>query len=82
MSRFICPADMRIDVSIVTYNSERHLDDLIDSLCEQDIGSEKLNVRFVDNDSTDNTVARLKERVSIHGKKLRSASRLSRTRGI
>lgn len=67
MSRFICPPDMCIDVSIVTYNSERYLDDLIESLCEQDIGSEKLNVRFVDNDSTDDTVVHLKNHASRHG---------------
>ena len=61
------PADRRIDVSIVTYNSEKHLENLIDSLSKQDIGSEKLNVRFVDNDSTDSTRERLKEFASRYG---------------
>lgn len=68
MSQFRCPADVNIDVSVVTYNSERYLDDLITSLCEQDIGSKNLNIRFVDNDSTDNTVARLKDHASSHSK--------------
>ena len=53
-----CP---QVDVSIVTHNSARHLTGLFASLAEQAGSGALLRVTFVDNASTDDTVAALLE---------------------
>ncbi len=58
---------MEIVVSIVTYNSLAYLENLVSDL-EQYVSSERVNIVFVDNGSTDGTVDYLKSltRCSIH----------------
>ncbi|MEJ8855939.1 glycosyltransferase family 2 protein [Variovorax robiniae] len=51
----------RVDVSVVTFNSERWIDGFIDSLNALDYPKERLNLRFVDNQSTDETPRRLRD---------------------
>jgi len=48
-----------IDVSIVTYNSSKWVDGFFASLTAQEYPLQKLNLCFVDNGSSDNTVAEL-----------------------
>lgn len=48
-----------VDISIVTYNSGKWVDDFFESLKAQNYPCEKLNLFFVDNGSSDNTVAQL-----------------------
>jgi GT2 family glycosyltransferase/LmbE family N-acetylglucosaminyl deacetylase len=45
-----------VDISIVTYNSTRHLKDFILSLTEQRYPLERISLSFVDNGSNDETV--------------------------
>lgn len=49
----------RVDVSIVTHNSSPHLDRLLTSLAEQIADGRLLRITFVDNASSDDTVAAL-----------------------
>nr|WP_315482073.1 glycosyltransferase [uncultured Undibacterium sp.] len=51
-----CP---RIDLSIVTYNSSRWIDSFVASLLALDYPKTLLNVFFVDNSSTDDTLEKL-----------------------
>lgn len=56
---------VELDISVVTYNSEKLLDAFMTSLAAQDYPLHKINLRFVDNDSKDGTVQellRLKDR--------------------
>jgi GT2 family glycosyltransferase len=48
-----------IDVGIVTYNSRRWIAGFVDSLLALDYPRDKVVIRFVDNSSTDTTVAEL-----------------------
>ena len=50
-----------IDLSVVTYNSERWIDSFIDSLEAIDYPKDCIKLRFVDNQSTDGTVRQLLE---------------------
>jgi GT2 family glycosyltransferase len=54
-------AEVVIDVSIVMYNSSRHLKKLLASLNEQAFSTKNLRLIFIDNNSADDTVARLRE---------------------
>jgi glycosyltransferase involved in cell wall biosynthesis len=45
-----------VDISVVTYNSSRWLDNFIDSLIKLDYPKNLLSIRFVDNSSTDSTL--------------------------
>lgn len=56
-----------IDVSFVTFNSERWIVGLIESLVNQDFPTKKLNVTFVDNGSSDNTLEILENVRKTHG---------------
>ncbi len=47
-----------LDISVVTYNSARWVETFVASLLAQDYPLAKLNLTIVDNDSTDDTVAR------------------------
>lgn len=51
----------KISVIIPCYNVERYIDRCVQSLVEQTIGVENLELLFVDDASTDGTVAKLKE---------------------
>lgn len=51
----------RISVIIPTYNSEKFLDDCINSLINQSFGFEKLEVIFADDDSNDSTPEMLRD---------------------
>lgn len=46
-----------IDISVVTYNSSRWVEGLVDSLLSLDYPKDKLTVYFVDNSSTDDTLS-------------------------
>lgn len=48
-----------LDISVVTYNSEKLLTAFVESLAAQSYPLEKINLRFVDNDSKDNTLQAL-----------------------
>jgi len=48
-----------IDISVVTYNSSRWITAFIDSLIQLDYPKHLLTIRFVDNSSTDSTLADL-----------------------
>lgn len=48
-----------IDCSIVTYNSSRWISGFVDSMLALDYPKDRLNLYFVDNSSTDDTVAQL-----------------------
>ena len=50
-----------IDISVVTYNSEKWINGFFTSLSAQDYPLEKLAVVFVDNGSEDATVSTLKQ---------------------
>lgn len=50
-----------VAVLIVTYNSENYIDTLLKSIHSQKFDLEKLLVLIIDNNSTDGTVARLRE---------------------
>ncbi len=63
-----CP---RIDLSIVTYNSSRWIDSFVASLLALDYPKTLLNVFFVDNSSTDDTL-----------EKLQTSAEVLRTQGI
>ena len=47
---------LEIDISIVTYNSSKWIDNFFESLLSQSYPTEKMNLFFIDNSSTDNTV--------------------------
>ncbi|UVD79135.1 glycosyltransferase family 2 protein [Myroides albus] len=53
---------MSMEISIIcpTYNEEKYIDTCIDSLVKQDIDKEKIEVFFVDGNSTDSTVEIIK----------------------
>lgn len=53
------PEPVMLDISVVTYNSEKLLTAFIESLAAQSYPLEKINLRFVDNDSKDNTLQAL-----------------------
>ena len=48
--------DMCIDISIVTYNSGKWMDQFFNSLMNQSFPLSAINLYFTDNSSTDNTV--------------------------
>lgn len=48
-----------LDLSIVTYNSAKWVENFVSSLQQQDYPLEKLHLTFVDNSSTDDTIERL-----------------------
>lgn len=50
----------RIDVSVVTFNSQRWIDSFFDSVETLNYPKDRISLRFVDNGSTDETVRRLK----------------------
>ncbi|MBK7953303.1 MAG: glycosyltransferase [Candidatus Accumulibacter sp.] len=57
----VLPADPpAIDVSVVTFNSSRWVAAFVDSLLALDYPKSKLNFSFVDNSSTDSTLAELR----------------------
>jgi GT2 family glycosyltransferase len=49
-----------VDISIVTYNSQRWISAFVDSLLALDYPPDKLRLHFVDNNSTDDTVTAIK----------------------
>ena len=51
-----------IDISIVTYNSQKWIDNFFKSLQNQDYPLEFINLYVTDNSSTDNTYLKLKEK--------------------
>lgn len=54
------PVDLpEIDISIVTFNSKKWVDGFIQSLLALDYPKSLLNLRFIDNGSTDETISRL-----------------------
>ncbi|MCS3744336.1 glycosyltransferase family 2 protein [Rhizobium sp. BK661] len=53
-----------VDISAVTYNSQKWLSDFSDALNALDYPKDKLHVRFVDNASTDETCLRIREVIS------------------
>lgn len=53
--------DVVIDVSIVMYNSARHLKKLLASINEQAFPTKNLRLIFIDNNSADDTVTQLRE---------------------
>ena len=56
------PKDLpEIDISVVTYNSERWITRFVESLLKIDYPSDLLNIYFVDNGSSDSTVVELKK---------------------
>lgn len=63
---------VELDVSVVTYNSEKLLDAFIGSLMSQDYPINKINLRFVDNDSKDGTVSALHKLNDQHGESFSS----------
>lgn len=56
----------KVTVSFVTYNSARWLDDLFASLLAQNYPKSKLNISFVDNGSTDETVEKITTFIESH----------------
>ena len=50
----------RVDLSVVTFNSARWVDCFVDSLAALEYPKDRLTLRFVDNQSSDETVAMLK----------------------
>ena len=52
---------IEIDISIVTYNSEKWINNFFKSLLEQNYPTKKLNIYFIDNSSKDNTLVILEE---------------------
>lgn len=55
-----------IDISIVTYNSEKHLRSFVDSILTQDIDLAQVSLYFQDNGSTDRTIKFLEELLQPH----------------
>lgn len=59
----LCPALPaewpRVDMGVVTYNSRQWISGFVDSLLELDYPKDRVTIRFVDNSSTDSTVADL-----------------------
>lgn len=53
---------MKVSISIVTYNSADEIEGVLDSLAKSNLSDVDLKVYVVDNNSTDNTVAVVKER--------------------
>ena len=53
---------MKISMSIVTYNSADEIESVLDSLIKSNLSDVDLKVYVVDNNSTDNTVAIVKEK--------------------
>ncbi len=49
-----------VDISVVTYNSDKWVDSFVDSFIKLDYPKNRLNIYFVDNDSTDSTVDSLR----------------------
>ena len=49
----------KIHISIVTYNSERYIDKLIESLLRQTVSANRLKITFLDNSSSDTSVKKL-----------------------
>lgn len=66
-----------IAVSIVTYNSEKWVDDFFKSLLQQSYPLDKLNLVLVDNGSSDNTVKTLEEYKNKIGEKFKCFSIIS-----
>jgi GT2 family glycosyltransferase len=50
-----------VDISIVTFNSERYLRDLVQSLSDQNFDTFRMRIIFVDNGSVDSTVDILRD---------------------
>ena len=67
-----------IDLSLVTHNSQRWLDDFFASLLRQDYPLERVHVRVVDNASTDGTFAALETLRQQHAGRFASFELLSR----
>ena len=53
----------KVDISVVTFNSQRWIDGFIESLLKLDYPKSKLTVYFVDNRSTDQTVSDLNKAI-------------------
>lgn len=56
----------KVTVSFVTYNSARWLDDLFTSLLAQNYPVSKLNISFVDNGSTDESIEKIMTFIESH----------------
>lgn len=56
-----------VDVTVVTYNSEPHLDTLVASLAGNAQAGLRIHLHVVDNDSKDDTIARLRGLLERHG---------------
>jgi GT2 family glycosyltransferase len=56
----------KVTVSFVTYNSARWLDDLFTSLLAQNYPASKLNISFLDNGSTDETIDKITKFIENH----------------
>lgn len=61
-----------MDISIVTYNSAKWIDQFINSLITQTYPLELINLYFVDNDSKDDTLQKLEEAKLSYGNKFLS----------
>lgn len=60
MTRQLADADLpRVDISVVTYNSEKWVDGFVESLSALTYPREKLHIYFVDNSSQDGTLTAL-----------------------
>lgn len=60
VQRTALPGDVpEVDVSVVSYNSQRWVKSFVASLAAQDYPLSKLHLRFVDHGSTDNTLAEI-----------------------
>ena len=64
--------DMCIDISIVTYNSGKWMDQFFNSLMNQSFPLSAINLYFTDNSSTDNTVEILENMKESYGDKFKS----------
>ena len=64
--------DMCIDISIVTYNSGKWMDQFFNSLMNQSFPLSAINLYFTDNSSTDNTVEILENMKESYGGKFKS----------
>lgn len=63
-----------VDVTVVTYNSEPHLDVLIASLAANGQPALRIHLHVIDNDSSDDTIARLRTLLRTHGKAFASTN--------
>jgi GT2 family glycosyltransferase len=61
-----------IDISVVSFNSSRWVASFFESLISQNYPLSKINFKFVDNGSTDNTVALFKDIFGLHGESFSS----------